>query len=441
MIAMRNHNITAILVLLATLATSDVAAQQQDFPITIDATALSSVEWYLNNGYAGRGSNAAAKTFRLIPGGYNFCTTYSDCFSFTVTASGAVEYDSAFDAFLSGRGTNFLTVAGFAITVDATALSHIEWSLEKGYVGMGSNAAAKTFRMIPGGYNFCTTYFDCFSLTVTASGAVEYDPAFDTFLSGRGTNFLTVAGFAITVDATALSHIEWSLEKGYVGMGSNAAAKTFRLIPGEYNFCTTYSDCFSFIVTASGAVEYDPAFDTFLSGRGTNFLTVAGFAITVDTRVLASAKWSLESDYAGGGSNAAAKTFRLIPGVYNFCAVYSDCFSFTVTVSGTVEYDSVISTFVWGEGGPLLIVVGFPVIIDATKLGSGEWTLEGAYAGVYANTKAKTVRLLPGSYRFCTDSFSRCFQFEVGNAGSVTHSPNACVSTVGANRLNVSCKP
>jgi len=48
-------------------------------------------------------------------------------------------------------------------------------------------------------------YYADFTFTVTPKGTVDYDTAFNNFLSGRGAQTLTISGFEVTLDALCLS--------------------------------------------------------------------------------------------------------------------------------------------------------------------------------------------------------------------------------------------
>ncbi len=68
----------------------------------------------------------------------------------------------------------------------------------------------------------------------------------------------------------------------------SAPQQSLQLQPGRYEFVVASgvpSD-FTFDVTAAGLVEYDPSFDTFLSGRGSRTLVIKGFEINFDARYL-----------------------------------------------------------------------------------------------------------------------------------------------------------
>src|SRR5260370_34514595 len=65
-----------------------------------------------------------------------------------------------------------------------------------------------------------------------------------------------------------------------------APQQSLQLQPGRYEFVVASgvpSD-FTFDVTAAGLVEYEPGFDTFLSGRGARTRVIERIEISVDAR-------------------------------------------------------------------------------------------------------------------------------------------------------------
>lgn len=108
-----------------------------------------------------------------------------------------------------------------------------------------------------------------FSFSVTAAGAVSYDPTL-TFLSGAGTTTtLKVNGFQIKVDATPLTFNQFRLGDPGSVMSEFLAATRIQpvtLIPGSYVFGTLFGPAFVFSVTGAGTVAYDAGLN-FLSGR------------------------------------------------------------------------------------------------------------------------------------------------------------------------------
>jgi hypothetical protein len=90
-------------------------------------------------------------TIELQPGTHTFGTLVDPSFEFEVTPDGTVDYaPGPLDAFLSGRGTATLHVAGFEVAVDATALSLVQLWLQGASTGTRV-ASTRTTRSIPSG--------------------------------------------------------------------------------------------------------------------------------------------------------------------------------------------------------------------------------------------------------------------------------------------------
>ena len=108
---------------------------------------------------------------------------------FLVTPAGTVDYATAADLVLGGRGSATLQVQGAAITIDATALGVVSFSI--GGVGAFSTGSAQIIRFLPGMHPFGSTTLS-FPFTVNPNVTVDYDPTLDARVSGRGTSTLTV---------------------------------------------------------------------------------------------------------------------------------------------------------------------------------------------------------------------------------------------------------
>src|SRR5712692_8155727 len=79
-------------------------AAAQTFPITFDATALSATRFNINFSAVGIFPNAVT-IVELSSGVYTFCAPASaDCFDFSVTSTGALDFAAALDAYVLGRG-------------------------------------------------------------------------------------------------------------------------------------------------------------------------------------------------------------------------------------------------------------------------------------------------------------------------------------------------
>ena len=165
-------------------------------PLTIDATALSHPDFNMLSGGAGSGLSSLVSTFRLLPTtGYPLVfqspASTLNLFPFTFSTNGTVDYDLSHDAYVSGRGTSTLTVSGFPIIIDATAVPVADWNISFGYGGPNQ---VRTARQIPGLYDLRlpASSGNVVFYTVSGLGTIDYDPAYDFCVRGRGTNVLTV---------------------------------------------------------------------------------------------------------------------------------------------------------------------------------------------------------------------------------------------------------
>lgn len=163
---------------------------------------------------------------------------------------------------------------GFAITVDASTVNADRLNIDYGTVGTFPNAPV-TVTLVPGVYTVCVPASNnCFDYSVALDGTLDFAATLDGFVSGRGARTLTVRGFPITLDATGESAATFNIDFGSVGSGPNQPT-TFSMVPGIYVVCVPASNnCVLFSVTPSGTVDFEPALDGRLSGRGTATLFI-----------------------------------------------------------------------------------------------------------------------------------------------------------------------
>jgi hypothetical protein len=255
--------------------------------ITIDATALSLDHFNLTDTATGLGRtlpSASVHSLDLNLGSYRFGTLFGPVFAFAVTAADAVSFDPTL-TFLSGGGTNTLKVHGFAVEVDATALSLDQFSMSETASGLGEmfqTAAVQLLRFIPGNYRFGTLFGPVFEFSVTGAGAVSFDPAL-TFASGSGTSRLKVQGFAVEIDATALSVDQFNVADSASGLTKTlltSIVHPLNFIPGSYRLVAGQES--EFLITRAGVFDYIPAAAPTLRGRGGRNLKVLETATTLE---------------------------------------------------------------------------------------------------------------------------------------------------------------
>ena len=209
-------------------------------------------------------------------------------FQFQVTQAGTVDYDAAFDGFLSGRGTSNLVVTGFSVTVDGTALSHGLFPVIAGARTFLMPDTAHELRLVPAShYAFQPTsgIVADFFFAVTVDGGVVVPAQFAGFASAAGDR-LTVRGYDVEVDGRSLSHdllpLIVRLRNDFL---PRDRVNTLTLLPAAgYGFQpgSGIVGDFTFSLRGDGTVDFPPSCDGFLSGRGSSTLTVGGFPVLVD---------------------------------------------------------------------------------------------------------------------------------------------------------------
>jgi len=247
--------------------------------IVIDARALS-VGTLRLNGTGETFPTQNVQEFVLVPGLYGL--SYGAGFGagivkFSVLSDGTVDFDPTLDGILDGRGTTTLLVNGASLTIDATALTVATLYLRGvvGYeVGGFPTSSPLPVTLLPGRHDM--TYPAGFGagiveFSVSSDGTVDFDPTLDGILDGRGTATLLVRGAEITVDATASGSPTFDLLG--VGVFSSSVVQPVRLLPGVHNYYTSLL-AFEFSVLAGGLIDFDPALEPQVAGRGTSNLTV-----------------------------------------------------------------------------------------------------------------------------------------------------------------------
>ena len=191
------------------LAGSVAQASAATFPIKIDATKLMYRFFIIPGVTSTWVDSRTVQSFSLAPGTYSFqiASGYYADFTFSVTASGTIDYSNTFNTFLSGRGTSTLGIDGLQVTLDARYLSG-SGVLLVAPLTTADWISYATVRMVPASYysvqqgsgEVCT-----FSFKLGLDGHWSYAPACDIgaggFVSGNGTSTLTFFGYPVLVDA------------------------------------------------------------------------------------------------------------------------------------------------------------------------------------------------------------------------------------------------
>jgi hypothetical protein len=243
--------------------------------VTVDATRLSTADVLVDNLQE---HTSAAFSFTALPGNYLLkdFSNQSTPMTFSVGASGTIGYDSSLEGILTGTGTAALTVHGVTVTIDATRLSTAAVLVDN---LQEHTSAAFTFTALPGNYLLkdFTNQSTPMTFSVGASGTVGYDPSLEGILTGAGTAALTVHGVTVIIDATHQPSL--AVVDSSIGV-NNTSLFAFTTLPGIYTLRRAGgATALHFTVNANGTVDYDPSFDSFLSGRSTSTLVVVALPL------------------------------------------------------------------------------------------------------------------------------------------------------------------
>jgi uncharacterized protein YjdB len=353
-------NATAVVTVVA------AAGGTSGFCMQINATALSAPRFSI--GGVGSFPTSSAQSFKLPSGSYTIDASDGRA-EFNVTTSGLFDYPTRFDQVQTGRGTNQLVVSGYPITLDASALSAPTTSV--GGVTSFPTNTVPTLRLLPNipgvpiGSGLSTYTLDAADgrtlFIVQDGGVLEYPSRVDPVQTGRGTDRLTVSGYPITLDASALSAPTTSV--GGVTSFPTNTVPTLRLLPnisgvpigsGLSTYTLDAADGRTlFIVQDGGVLDYPNHVDPVQIGRGSNRLTITGAAINIDATSLSMSNFSI------GGiatfSTSSVQRVVFLPGTHGFASTALQ-FPFSVTPTATVDYDTSLDTRVSGRGTNTLVV-------------------------------------------------------------------------------------
>lgn len=402
------------------------------FPITIDASALSATTMELPA--IAFFASTPARTFALRPGAYTlryYAGGDYGAVSFTVTPSAKVDFDPSLDGALSGRGTATLTVNGYAVGIDATALTAPLLDLTS--VVTFPTSSPRAVRVLPGPhqlrYYAGSQDYPSVAVTITTAGKAQYDPALEGVLTGNGTSSLTVRGRTISVDARALTPPELGL-LSVTPPFPTSAVKSLTLLPGAY--AVIYNAGFpialstNFTVDVDGHVDYATQLDGAVDGRGTTALKLNGRAIVVDATELSAPEWFFLS--IALFANNAPQTVTLLPGVHYFGYNAGSSFtppgaSITIAPDGHVEYDPALEGILGGRGTSSLVARGSAIVFDGTTLAPSELFLLSMLR--FPSSPTTTLKLLPGLHYFGYSAGSPFtppgVPFTVDGSGNVTY--------------------
>ncbi|MCH8811386.1 MAG: hypothetical protein IID07_06115 [Gemmatimonadetes bacterium] len=117
------------------------------------------------------------------------------------------------------------------ITIDATALTTSQFAL--GGIGLFPSATPLVLDLDPGPYTVQDLSGGIHGFVVTATGLVSYAPEKEEYFDGAGTSRLTLVGYDVIIDATALTPPTFFI--GGIGGFPSATVATLTFLPGVKN--------------------------------------------------------------------------------------------------------------------------------------------------------------------------------------------------------------
>ena len=335
-----------------------------------------------------------------------------------------------------------LAVAGvseasaFMVSIDARSLTNGEF-LVPGQTGRMDGSVIQSVDLPEGTYKIQvgSARVGNFSFQVTASGNIDYSPAFDGFLQGRGSTTLVVRGYDVNFDATQLSTDRTFM----LIIGSSAQDSTvvqpFTLVPDNgYKFTVGSGIAvdFSFNVNTDGTIDYSPVSDGFLSGRGSDTLIVNGHQVQIDATSLSQSDFRFPDAFGLRDNNLDSSVIQpltLAPASYRFqvgAAQVSEM-RWSVGADGAVHYDAAFDGYLRGRGTDTLIVDGHTVGVDVTALAGTGFRMPDTFGLRDSNMDSSMVQpltLVPlqNGYRIQVGAANAgSFRWNVDGAGFITY--------------------
>jgi hypothetical protein len=285
----------------------------------IDTSSLTYTHFLSPEPNGGWVDGADAPTFTLDPGIYGFrqISGVAAEFKFKVTPAGLLDYASANDGFLDGRGTTTLTVRGFAVTLDGTRLSHDvlpivigATTLPRDRIHELSLAPAAAYRFQPAGGIVAD-----FQFGLDTDGRIIVDPRYSGF-SQTSERTLTINGYPIMIDGRRLSHALLPAvmlsdtdilpnDRPHQLTYMPAAGYRFKPAPG------IIAD-FRFGIDTDGRITIDPIHSGF-AHTSERTLTINGYQVTLDTRELSHAVLPSLLGFTGAPLSPGVNELTVIP--------------------------------------------------------------------------------------------------------------------------------
>jgi hypothetical protein len=253
------------------------------FALTVDATSVTGDAIALYN-FTGWLDPKVTHPLRLLPGEYQFQHALGLLpeGTFTVGIDGTVTPNAASIAFLKAKN-GALQLSGIALTLDATAVTGSAIALYN-ITGWLDPKLTHPLRLLPGEYQFqhALGLVPEGTFTVGADGTVTPNAASIAFLKvSNGT--LQLAGFALTLDATAVTGSAIAVYN-VSGWLDPKVTHPLRLLPGQYQFQHALGlvpEC-TFAIDSDGAVRVTEMASRFLRGIDDKTLLLTGIPIYID---------------------------------------------------------------------------------------------------------------------------------------------------------------
>lgn len=347
--------------------------------VSVDATQLSSTGFQLirltepGAGALGIVDGTVVQTFDLLEGTYRFQTGggHSMTCNLSVTAGGDWEYPTECDPFLAGDGTASLSVLGYPVDLDARPLS-VTGILMSNLIGhtILDAEVVQTLRLVPAPFYLVQTALVCdCHFEVDLDGNVQYPTDFDGFLGGRGTDTIVFDGYTVRLDATALSTRHFVLPFS-IGLSTtlqdSTVVQSYTLLPAiadGFGFQYLSFASFRWNIDHAGLITYDPAFDPYLLGRGTDTLRIVGYPVEVDATALGPGVFQILRLSIGGLDRSMIQPLTLVPAPFEFLTRGPAIrFPWVLVENGTVDYDPVLDDCVFGRGTNRLTVICDPAV-------------------------------------------------------------------------------
>ncbi|MFD1045751.1 hypothetical protein ACFQ1S_09345, partial [Kibdelosporangium lantanae] len=224
--------------------------------------------------------------------------------------------------------------------------------------------------------------------------------------SGPTSSPVLPGSFPIRIDATQLMYRVFIIP-GVTQQVDSRVVQTINLRPGNYGIQVQSGryTSFGFRVTPAGRVDYDPKFDSFVSGRNDSTLTISGVPVTIDVSNLSGSGVIFANMPQTHADWIVRRQVRMVPQPgYTVQQGSGEVAAggFNVELDGRVTYPAALDVtnggFLRGNGTPTIEFVGYPLCIDARAMGAGSLTLDPIWGIPVSRTRLQQVNLLPAQF-------------------------------------------